>query len=120
MDVRKRVIVASVVLIVVVVILYFASSFITKSTGYGVYNEKEELVNCLLDKNAKLYVKEGCSDCLEQEKLFGSSYAALNVVSCDNEKDVCEPPSELVWVIDDQKYYGLQSLDSLREISECN
>jgi len=79
----------------------------------------EELAKCI-GENAILYTQLGCHACENQEKLFGDSYQYLNVVDCFYERDKCdEITATPTWIIDGQSYIGVQSIETLKELTEC-
>jgi len=79
----------------------------------------EEIAKCI-GKNSILYTQLGCSACKTQEEIFGENYKNLNVIDCFYTPEKC---SEIIatptWVIKGQKYVGVQSINKLKELTNC-
>jgi hypothetical protein len=49
----------------------------------------DDFATCIKDAGITVYVQDGCSHCITQEKLFGASFDKLNVVNCSLEIEKC-------------------------------
>jgi uncharacterized membrane protein/Zn ribbon nucleic-acid-binding protein len=84
------------------------------------------LAEHLSKTNAKFYGASWCPHCVEQKKLFGSSVNRVPYVECSpggprapqapvcKEKNIESYPT---WIINGQRYTGVQPLDQLAQIS---
>ena len=80
----------------------------------------EELVKCI-GENSELYVQLGCHACETQEDLFGKNYKFLNIIDCFYEREKCIGKIEVTptWIINNQNYRGVQSIEKLKELTGC-
>ena len=79
----------------------------------------EEIAKCI-GENSVLYTQLGCSACKAQEDLFGESYQQLNVIDCFYEREKCsEITATPTWIINNEKYVGVQSIEKLQELTKC-
>ncbi len=85
----------------------------------------KEIAKCI-GENSVLYVQLGCSHCKDQEDLFGENYQYLNVVDCFYEREICAERiseggsfSTPTWMINGKKVIGVQSIETLQEITGC-
>ena len=82
-------------------------------------NTDIELAKCIGSKSI-LYTQLGCSHCKIQEDMFGDNYQYLDVIDCFFEKDKCKEISVTpTWLINGQKYEGVQSIEKLKELTGC-
>lgn len=112
------------VLIIIVLHLHY-SGYIGKTAG------PEDpwvrgLVEHLAKTDAKFYGASWCPHCTEQKELFGPSSARIPYIECSpggprapqaqacNEAGIKSYPT---WIINGQRYSGIQSLDSLAQYS---
>lgn len=120
MNTSVRVLVTFGILIVLIAGLYVFSDWFSKTTGYFSGEEQElQFVGCLEDHGAVLYLKEDCSACLRQERVFTpKALELISTVSCDQVS--CGNLPELpAWEIDGQFYYGEKDFKQLSQISSC-
>jgi len=87
--------------------------------------------NCLAERNIVMYGGDGCGFCLEQKKLFGSSFRFIKYHNCELEQNQVECVRKAMkkwptWYLlasnnDDEiaKVEGVQSLEKLVEFSGC-
>lgn len=123
-----------VILLLLVVSFYFISRTVSQITGKGILgwvinpepenkdNALDNFAKCLTERGAELYINEGCSYCQKQKNMFGSSLQYLNIIRCEEYGAACtEKGIEGVptWIINREKYTGVQSLEKLSEISGC-
>ncbi len=84
-------------------------------------NVSEKLTKCIASKST-LYVSTGCSACLRQESFFGDNAEYLKIVDCTilpqecNKVDIIRVPT---WIINDEMYVGVKSIDELKELTGC-
>lgn len=79
----------------------------------------EDVAQCISGK-ATLYTQLGCHACEYQEDLFGDSYQHLDVVDCYFEREKCgEITGTPTWIINGEKYLGVQSIEKLKELTGC-
>jgi len=111
MKIKKRWITTIIILIIIVI-----SIIIINSKGNGV---SKETATCI-GENSELYTQFGCHACQIQEEMFGKNYQYLNVIDCWYERDKCfDVQSTPTWVINNQKYTGVQSVKKLKELTGC-
>ncbi len=70
-----------------------------------------------------MYGTEWCSHCKSQKKMFGKSFQYINYVDCDRYSDECLRNGIRgypTWIIDGEKYPGVQSLGRLSSLSGCS
>jgi hypothetical protein len=80
----------------------------------------QQTATCIAD-NSLIYIQLGCHACEIQEEMFGESYQYLNVIDCWFEKEKCSEITHTpTWIINNQKYTGVQSLEKLKELTGCN
>ncbi len=79
----------------------------------------EDLAKCI-GENSELYVKLGCRACESQEKMFGEYYQYLDITDCWFEGEKCSDIQYTpTWIIKGKVYVGVQSLERLKELTEC-
>lgn len=83
-------------------------------------NADEGVAKCI-GQNSELYIQLGCHACATQEEKFGENYKYLNVIDCFYEGDKCIGKIEATptWIIRGEKYVGVQSIENLKELTEC-
>jgi thiol-disulfide isomerase/thioredoxin len=136
MEQKGKVIATFLVLIFIVAAFYFATKAITQYTGYAITGNAvkntnlDSFVQCLKEKNVKVYGAYWCPHCQNQKALFGNSQSFTNniYVECDPAGD--NPQESLcqqqgiqgypTWVISGNKYPGEQTLDKLASLSGCS
>jgi hypothetical protein len=80
-----------------------------------------EIVKCIGSKSI-LYVQLGCSHCKVQEEMFGDNLQYINKIDCWYERQSCidnNITGTPTWIIKDQEYVGVQSIDKLKELTGC-
>ena len=101
--------------IIILAIIAFAIFILVKPSS-GV---SKQTAICIADKSL-LYIQLGCHACANQEKLFGNSYQYLNKIDCWFERDKCSNITATpTWIINNQTYIGVQSIEKLRELTGC-
>ncbi len=84
-------------------------------------NVPEDVAKCI-GQNSKLYIQLGCHACGIQEEMFGENYKYLDVIDCFYEKNTCIEKDILktpTWIIKEEKYVGVQSIEKLKELTGC-
>jgi hypothetical protein len=70
--------------------------------------------------NSQLYTQLGCSHCKTQEDMFGSNLKYLNITDCFYEQDKCTNITATpTWIIKGQTYLGVQSIETLQNLTGC-
>ncbi|OGJ12570.1 hypothetical protein A3K82_00135 [Candidatus Pacearchaeota archaeon RBG_19FT_COMBO_34_9] len=115
---KKKVI--GLITIIIVIAIIAGSVFLINSKKQ---EAPEETAKCIR-QNSVLYTQLGCHACENQEKLFGESYQYLNIVDCfyESERQECINAgitATPTWVINGQKYAGVQSVERLKELAGC-
>lgn len=103
--------------LVVIVIIVILGIFWVK--GNGSINEKT--AKCI-GENSVLYTKLGCPACEAQEKMFEDNYQYLNKIDCHSETQKCidaQITGTPTWIINGEKYLGMQSIEKLKELTGC-
>ena len=78
-----------------------------------------DIVKCIAEKSI-LFTQLGCHACQTQEDLFGENYKYLKTVDCFYELDKCEGiEATPTWKIKGQDYKGVQSIETLKELTGC-
>jgi len=79
----------------------------------------QDVAECI-GENSELYIQLGCHACETQEEMFGENYKYLNVIDCFFEKEKCSGIRVTpTWIIDGEKYEGVQSIEKLKELTVC-
>ena len=113
---RKRLWITIAIIIGVIIF----SIVITKSLHNGISSETAKCIG----ENSILYIQLGCHACQMQENLFGESYQNLNVVDCfyESERQKCIDAgitATPTWIINGEKYTGIQQIEKLKELTSC-
>jgi preprotein translocase subunit Sec61beta len=73
-----------------------------------------------IGKNSILYTRLGCYFCEVQEDMFGDNYPYLTLIDCFFDEEKCSGISGTpTWVINGEKYVGVQSINKLKELTGC-
>lgn len=106
---------SSVTILIILGVIIFATIILIKSNG----NIDEELAKCI-GENSELYVQLGCNACGTQTDKFGENKKYLNVIDCWKEREKCSGIEYTpTWIIEGEKYIGVQSIDKLKELTGC-
>ncbi len=84
-------------------------------------NTDAETAKCI-GRNSVLYTQLGCSHCKDQEDLFGENTQYLNIVDCFYDNQPCidnNITGTPTWIIHNEKYLGVQSIDKLKTLTGC-
>ena len=102
-------------IIIIIAVIIFAYFLINKPNP----ETPEEVAKCIGEKSI-LYVQLGCRACKIQEDLFGENYQYLNKIDCFYERDKCsETEATPTWIINGEKYVGVQTIEKLKTLTEC-
>ena len=110
---KKRWITLGVILIVVII----AIAVMTRS-----HPETDKEITKCIGENSVLYTQLGCHACELQEDLFGENYQYLNTIDCFFKQEACiekEIRATPTWIIKEEKYVGVQSIEQLKELTGC-
>ena len=120
---RKKSSVAT-ILVIIGVVAIAAAIIISKisSAGSGV---SSELAQCI-SSHSTVYIQLGCHFCAQQEQLFGDNWKYLNVVDCYYTPEKCNVIIDdqgyihtPTWIINNQSYPGVQSIETLKQLTGC-
>ena len=81
----------------------------------------DEIAQCIGEKSL-LYTQLGCHACEIQENVFGESYQYLNKIDCYYDTNACitaNITATPTWIINGEKYVGVQSIAELQELTNC-
>ena len=82
----------------------------------------KELAECI-GENSVVYSQIGCHACETQEDMFGDNFKYINHFVCNDNWATCQEkliigtPS---WEINSQIYRGVQSIETLKDLTGCN
>jgi hypothetical protein len=111
----KRKVINAITFLVIFGVVILAAFLINKPAN----ETSDEIAKCI-GENSILYTQLGCSACKAQEDLFGESYQNLNVIDCFYEREKCsEITATPTWIINNEKYVGVQSIEKLQELTKC-
>ena len=82
----------------------------------------DDFARCLSEKGAVMYGTEWCSHCQEQKARFGKSFSFVEYVDCDKNREECLEKGIRgypTWIINGERYSGVQSLKKLSELTSC-
>ena len=111
---KKASLITITIIIAVIILAYF---LINKNNP----KTPEDVVKCI-GENSELYVQLGCHACQIQEDMFRENYQYINKIDCFYERDKCaeeEIEATPTWIINGQKYKGVQSIEKLKELTGC-
>lgn len=72
--------------------------------------------------NSVFYGTEWCGYCKKQKEIFGTNVDLVNYIDCDLDRDACIAADIKVfptWIIDGEKYTGVQDEAKLKELTGC-
>jgi len=129
-----KVVITVIILIILTAGFYYVTKTISAVTGKSILGfvikddentsegQLDGFAKCLSEKEAILFINEGCPYCAKQKEIFGNSVQYLDIVKCEEYGGTCsENKIDRVptWLINGEKYVGVQTLESLFEISGC-
>jgi|WetSurMetagenome_2_1015567.scaffolds.fasta_scaffold1056867_1 glutaredoxin len=107
---------------IVIVLMILLAGTIIYFKNFQPSSEVSEEVAKYIGNHSVLYVQTGCSHCKDQEDLFGENVKYLTIVNCfvESERQKCidaEIEGTPTWVINGEKYVGVQSIEKLKELT---
>ena len=134
-----KVIITAFILVILVIGFYFATRTISAATGKSILGwvisgisginsgqnagnieDMDDFAKCLTEKEAKIFIRNGCGYCTTQKELFGDSFQYLNSIECTEKPDLCSLLKGVpAWQINEEIIYGVQSLEELSRLSGC-
>jgi len=115
MNKRKGNLMFIAIIVVVIVIIVI----ITMVRGNGSLDD--ETMQCIAD-NSLLIVSKTCSHCANQISILGDSKDLFNIVYIDENRSVLDEygiTGVPAWVINNEVYEGVRSIDKLKELTGC-
>jgi glutaredoxin len=115
---NNKIIFGIILFVIIIGILYY----IKPSNSNTPNSLKDNLAQCLTKNGAKMYGTDWCSHCQQQKELFGESFKYINYIECEQNKAKCDEANiegYPTWIINNQKYPGVQSLDQLKKMGGC-
>ena len=108
---------AIVTILVIIILAGIIVYLLTKSKAP--VQTDEEVIKCIAGESI-LYVQLGCHACEIQEDLFGENYKYINAIDCFYEVEKCQGiEATPTWEIKGEKYKGVQSIETLQELTGC-
>ncbi|MBT4334683.1 hypothetical protein HOD61_02605 [archaeon] len=120
---HQRGIKTALVLLIFVIITSFTLAQINNITGAAILIEQKEYTKCLTEKNVELYITENCPKCVAQKDIFEKNFKYINSIDCSDKLTECETlglTEYPTWIINNQLFIGIYSLNELVEFNECN
>jgi hypothetical protein len=109
----KKIWITLLIILLIAGITIFA---LNKTTGAAVSEETAKYIG----EHSVVYIQLGCHACEEQEKLFGDNWKYINVVDCFYTPDKCQNIQYTpTWLINGQYYVGVQSIETLENLTGC-
>lgn len=115
MQVKK----ASLSYFIVVLLFILLVVFLLFNSGQG--QVTAAFASCVAEKSL-VYEQEGCSACEVQKGIFGKEYDKLETIDCAYERQECNTAgitATPTWIINGQKYIGVQQPSRLSELTGC-
>ncbi len=108
----------SLITITIIVAVIILSIILINNASAG--NVPKATAICI-GENSELYVQFGCHACKTQEEMFGESYQYLNIIDCYFQPEECSSITHTpTWIINEEKYTGVQSIEILKQLTGCN
>ena len=105
--------------LVVIFLIIILSTIIITSRGNS--HIKNETIQCIGD-NAELYIQKGCHACEKQINMLEGDCECLTIIDCWEQRKKCitnKITATPTWIINEEKYIGVQSLEKLKELTNC-
>ncbi len=103
-------------ILVIAAVIALAIFIITRTNG----SISTKTVLCIANKST-IYVQLGCHACALQEEMFGEDYKYFNVIDCFYEQEKCSNITATpTWLINGKYYVGVQSIEELKDLTNCN
>ena len=107
---------------IVIVVLLIVGVSVVMTVPFSNTNY-DDFAQCLTDEGAVLYGAYWCHNCDNQKAMFGGSVGKLNYIECIENEAICNAKGITgypTWIINDQKYVGTQSLETLASVTGCS
>ena len=99
---------------IIIGVIIFSILIISRGNGIS-----KQTAMCI-GQNSELYVQLGCNACESQKKIFGENIQYLTIIDCWYERVKCsEIQHTPTWIINGEKYIGVQSIEELKELTGC-
>ena len=105
--------IATIIAVIVVIVI------ITMVRGNN--NVDDETMQCIAE-NSLLVVSKTCSHCANQLSILGDSKELFNMVYIDEDRSIFDEYGIIgvpAWVINNEVYEGVRSIDKLKELTGC-
>jgi glutaredoxin len=107
---------------VVIIIMIILAGTIIYFKNFQPSSGVSEDVAKYIGNHSVLYVQTGCSHCKDQEDLFGENVKYLTIVNClvESERQKCVSAGiegTPTWIINNETYIGVQSIEKLKELT---
>lgn len=103
-------------LMIVIALIIWLSPSKAEKTKY------DSFAQCLTDVGVKMYGTDWCHFCQDQKSRFGKSFKYVDYVNCDFNQEECNAAGVEgypTWVINGETYSGVQPLESLASLTDC-
>jgi hypothetical protein len=119
---KKKEILVFIVIIVAISLIISVILFI-KSSNNSTCIIDEKTIKYIASK-ATLVASPTCSHCAEQKQILGGNITYFNVIETSDpaSKEIIEKYNIVgvpAWIINDKVYYGVKTLDELKEMTGC-
>jgi len=77
---------------------------------------------CCIGNNSILVALKGCGACHAQTEILGDNIDDFNIIYCNEDEQFCIDNQIMAvptWIINEEKYVGVQSIDKLKELTNC-
>ena len=113
---------ATIMVVIVILIVAGGIIYLKNFQGSAVSDNASESVAKWIGEHSVLYMKTSCPHCQDQEAMFGDNVKYLNMIDGDkieNEQKFIDAGITAVptWVINNQTYVGVQSIDTLKKLT---
>ena len=133
MEKKEKFAISIAVFVFLVLGLYILFNRFSNPTGYTIsgaavkISSLEDFAKCLTNNGVKMYGAFWCSHCKEQKEMFGDFIRYINYIECDANGKSARPEecakakieSYPTWIIDNQKYSGVKTLEELSKLTGC-
>ncbi len=102
---------------IIVAVIILAFFLINKPLSEEVSKSTAQCIG----ENSELYIQLGCHACEIQEELFGENAKYLTIIDCFFQTGDCSVITHTpTWIINGEKYIGVQNLEILKGLTGCN
>ena len=106
------------------ILLYSGATAFSSGNG-NLDLQLEGFAECLVESDATFYGTEWCGFCTQQKEILGDVFRQFSnhfFVDCDRYRSQCSAAGVTgypTWVINGQRYVGVQSIDALSNAMGC-